>query len=142
MKENYLITIKGTMEHADDSDCIELLTKGSFFHRNGKFFISYCETEATGYNGCITTVKVDSAEKVSMLRTGPAPSRLIIEKGKRHICHYETGFGSMSLGVSADDIKSSLTSNGGTLRFSYLLDTDTTTLSRNIVDITVRAANE
>ena len=132
MKENYLITIHGTMEQNGESDSIKLMTRGSFVRKGGNFFITYKETEATGYQGCVTTVKVEGSHKVSMLRFGPAPSQLVIEKGRRHVCHYETGAGSLSLGVAADVIDSRLSDRGGRVRFSYLLDVDANSVSRNI----------
>ena len=56
----------------------------------------------------------------------------------RHICHYETGFGSVSLGVAADVIELDLTDAGGRLQFSYTLDSGGENfISRNLVDITV-----
>ena len=97
MQENFLITIKGTMEQRGDSDTVELMTRGSLVHKEGAYYIVYKETEATGYEGCTTTVKVaEDARKVSMLRYGKVPSQLIIEKGTRHLCHYETGYGAIS----------------------------------------------
>ncbi|MEG0769945.1 MAG: DUF1934 domain-containing protein [Ruthenibacterium sp.] len=141
MKEDYLITIHGVMEQGGQKDSIKLMTRGSFVKRNGTFFISYNETEATGYKGCFTTVKVDGARKVSMLRFGPAPSELVIEKGCRHVCHYDTGEGALSLGVSADEIQLKLTNCGGSLKFSYMLDVDAESISRNTVNITVKHVN-
>ena len=64
----------------------------------------------------------EDARKVSMLRFGKQSSQLIIEKGTRHLCHYETGYGSVSLGVAADVIEQRLDENGGRLKFSYTLD--------------------
>ena len=141
MQENYLITIKGTMEQRGDSDTVELMTRGSLVHKEGAYYIVYKETEATGYEGCTTTVKVaDDARKVSMLRYGKVPSQLIIEKGTRHLCHYETGCGAVSLGVAADIIEHELTEDGGKLKFSYTLDSGAENfISRNLVDITVEA---
>ena len=102
MEEKYLITIKGTMEQRGDTDTVELMTRGSLVHKDGAYYIVYKETETTGYEGCTTTVKVaEDARKVSMLRFGKQSSQLIIEKGTRHLCHYETGYGSISLGVAA-----------------------------------------
>ena len=141
MNEDYLITIRGTMEQGGERDKVKLMTRGSFVRRNGSFFITYQETETTGYAGCITTVKVEDSQKVSMLRFGSAPSQLVIEKGRRHVCHYETGYGSLSLGVAADEIESSLSDKGGTVRFSYLLDMDASSISRNTVKITVKPAD-
>ena len=139
MQENFLITIKGTMEQRGDSDTVELMTRGSLVHKEGAYYIVYKETEATGYEGCTTTVKVaEDARKVSMLRYGKVPSQLIIEKGTRHLCHYETGYGAISLGVSADVIEHKLDENGGRLQFSYTLDSGAESfISRNLVDIKV-----
>lgn len=139
MDEKYLITIKGTMEQGGHQETVELMTHGGFVKRDGNFFIMYRETEATGYEGCTTTVKVaEDARKVSMLRFGKVPSQLIVEKGTRHLCHYETGYGAVSLGVAADVIEHELTDHGGRLKFSYTLDSGAESfISRNLVDITV-----
>ena len=139
MEEKYLITIKGTMEQDGKSDTVELMTRGSLVHKDGAYYIIYKETEATGYAGCTTTVKVaEDARKVSMLRFGKVPSQLIIEKGTRHLCHYETGYGAISLGVAADVIEHQLSDEGGKLKFSYTLDSGNEDfISRNLVDITV-----
>ena len=138
MREDYLITIRGIMEQDGESDEVELMTRGSFMKKGDHFYIVYKESQATGYQGCVTTVKVESEEKVSMISYGKAPSQLIIEKGKRHVCHYETGMGALNLGVAADYIESELSSEGGRIRFGYYLDMDTHTVSRNTVDITVK----
>lgn len=141
MKENYLINIEGTMEQEGDTDRVSLMTRGSFVRKNGSFFISYKETEATGYEGNITTVKVESSGRVSMLRYGSAPSQLVIEPGKRHVCHYDSGHGSLSFGVAADEIDNRLTESGGKVTFSYTLDSGEVHISRNQVKITVQEAN-
>ena len=143
MEEKYLITIKGTMEQRGDTDTVELMTRGSLVHKDGAYYIVYKETETTGYEGCTTTVKVaDDARKVSMLRYGKQSSQLIIEKGTRHLCHYETGYGSMTLGVTADEIECGLTEKGGTAKFGYLLDANSAELvSRNRLEVTVTHVN-
>ena len=51
MEENYLITIKGTMEQDGKSDTVELMTHGALVHKEGAYYIIYKETEATGYEG-------------------------------------------------------------------------------------------
>ncbi len=142
MKEDYLITIQGCIEldnaEEADADKVKLTTKGNFVKKNGNYFITYAETEATGFDGNTTTVKVEGQNRVSMIRYGNAPSQLVIEKGCRHVCHYDTGVGALTLGVSADDIKCELTNSGGKLKFSYLLDVDAQSISKNIVNITVK----
>ena len=146
MNENFLIRIDGTMEqtHQGEADHIQLLTRGSFLQKDGNFYITYKESETTGYEGCTTTLKISrDAHRVALLRFGPKPSQLIIEKGTRHVCHYETGYGAVSLGVAADTIEHALTEQGGRLRFSYTLDSGAENfISRNLVDIAVEPLPE
>lgn len=147
LKEDYIIRIKSRIEQRLDEpaaeeekeEFVELMTRGSFVLKGGSYYVTYRETETTGYEGCTTTVKVaEDARKVSMLRFGKQSSQLIIEKGTRHLCHYETGYGSISLGVAADVIEQRLDENGGSLKFSYTLDSGAESfISRNLVDITV-----
>ena len=141
LPENCMITIRGTMEQGDDNDTVELMTRGYFTHRDGNYYITYKESETTGYEGCTTTLKVsEDSHQVSMLRHGPMPSQLIIEKGVRHVCHYETGYGSMNLGVSADEITHALGEDGGDIHFSYTLDSgNEALLSRTLVQVTVKS---
>lgn len=147
LKEDYIIRIKSRIEQRLDEpaaeeekeEFVELMTRGSLVLKGGSYYVTYRETETTGYEGCTTTVKVaEDARKVSMLRFGKQSSQLIIEKGTRHLCHYETGYGSISLGVAADVIEQRLDENGGSLKFSYTLDSGAESfISRNLVDITV-----
>ena len=52
MKKDVLITIKGTQKVGGESDVIEMMTTGRFYRKNKLYYISYEETEATGYEGC------------------------------------------------------------------------------------------
>ena len=143
MNEDYFISIDGTMELEDgQDDKVQMMTRGSFVRKNNSYYIVYHETEATGYAGCTTTVKVAMDEScVTMRRYGENTSQLVIEKGVRHLCHYDVGAAALTLGVAADEIHSHLTDEGGTVEFSYTLDSDRDMfLSRNLVRISVRRA--
>ena len=138
LKENYIIRIKSRIEQDGETEQIELMTRGSFTLREGSYYITYRETETTGYEGNVTTLKIAAdASRVALLRFGPQASQLIIEKGVRHVCHYETGVGALTLGVAADEIRCQLTDAGGQAFFSYTLDDGTQELSRNLVEVTV-----
>ena len=138
MKEQYLIKICGTQFSDGEENSVELTTKGSYAIRGESYYISYKETEATGYEGCTTTVKLDGTGKVTMLRFGSAASELVIEPGKRHICHYETGQGALTMGIAADEVIANLNEQGGELRFSYDLYVNSNPFSRNVVNISVK----
>ena len=143
MNEDFLIQIDGKIEmDGSEDDTVRLMTRGGFVKKNGCYYIVYKETEATGYAGCTTTVKVAQDEsRVTMTRFGPSSSQLVIEKGVRHLCHYDVGGAALTLGVAADEIHSHLTDEGGHVDFSYTLDSDREMLlSRNLVTIKVRRA--
>ncbi len=142
MKEDYIIKIEGTQKTPDDENSVTLMTRGSYHKKNGSYFISYKETEATGYDGSTTTVKVDKQGMVTMIRFGKANSQLSIESGKRHVCHYETGFGALSLGISGNNIINTLNNDGGRLLFCYDVDVNSNNISSNTVDITVKEAKD
>ena len=49
MEENYLITIKGTMEQRGDTDTVELMTRGSLVHKDGAYYIVYKKNWISGW---------------------------------------------------------------------------------------------
>lgn len=140
MKQDVLIDIEGTYSTDDGDDRIELTTIGSFTRLVDSYYITYRESEATGMEGIISTVKIEGDQKITLIRRGTQQSRLILEKGKRHHCHYDTGFGEMMIGIFAESIVSSLKENGGKIHFKYTLDINSDIISRNEVNITVREA--
>ena len=144
LKEDYIIRIKSRIEqHIDEpmedeekEEFVELMTRGQFVQKGGSYYITYKETETTGYEGCTTTLKIAvDGSRVVMLRfgkNGGVGTQLQIEKGKR----------SMTLGVTADEIVNELTEKGGTVRFAYLLDANSADLvSRNRLEVTVTHVN-
>ena len=81
IKKDVLITIRGTQQVNEEKDVVEMITTGRFYRKNNLYYISYEETEATGYEGCRTTLKVGPNDKVTMTRFGPSRSQLIVEQG-------------------------------------------------------------
>lgn len=138
MKKDVLIEIKGVYRQDGQEDQVELLTEGSYYKRNGHYYIAYDESEATGFEGTHTVLKVEEDGKVTLIRSGGTRSQLIIQRGVRHQCHYDTGVGSMTIGISGDRVDSYLDDHGGRLEFAYSLDINTLLASENQVSIHVR----
>lgn len=138
MKKDVLITIQGTQRVGKDKDSIEMMTTGRFYRKNNLYYISYEETEATGYDGCRTTLKIGPHDKVTMTRFGPSRSQLIVEQGVRHQCQYDTGYGAMTIGVMGNQFESTLNDRGGKLFFGYTLDIEATVATENTIEITVK----
>ena len=152
LKEDYIIRIKSRIEQRLDEpaaeeekeEFVELMTRGSFVLKGGSYYVTYRETETTGYEGCTTTLKIAAdGSRVAMLRFGPANAQLIVERDRRNICYYETEVGSLTLGVTGDGIECALSEKGGTAAFSYLLDADDpiSIINRNTLEISVQKPN-
>ena len=139
MKQEALIKIKGIQRAGGDDDVVELLTTGSFAREEGCYIISYEESEATGFEGALTTLRYEEeAGRVTLTRSGAVRSHLIVEAGERNIGHYGTAGGELIIGVNTRLIRSSLTDAGGDLRFSYSLDVNSSLVSENEVYVNVK----
>jgi len=136
LKKDAMISIKGIYNTDGSPDTIELLTCGRFYRRNNSYWLSYEESETTGFEGYKTTLHIEP-DKVTMRRSGLSESQLIVQKGTRHQCLYDTGFGSITVGVNGRTVNSTLDDNGGTVDFSYSMDINTALTSENRVIIKV-----
>jgi uncharacterized beta-barrel protein YwiB (DUF1934 family) len=137
MKRDVLINIRGIQRIDNEKDVTELFTQGKFYRQNGNYYITYDESEATGFEGCKTTLKVE-ADKITLIRSGTARSHLIVERGARNLGRYGTAAGDLMIGVNAKQVCSGLTDEGGELYFSYSLDVNSSLVSENEVFIEVK----
>lgn len=136
-KKDVLIEIHSIYAQEGDTDTVDFMTDGVYYKERDQYVIAYNESEMTGMAGCRTKLTVDGERCVTMSRSAPAKSMLMIERGVRHQCHYDTGVGSMTIGVCGNKIVSTLGDNGGKLQFAYSLDINTTLASENEVTVTV-----
>ncbi len=138
MKENYLISIKGIQVLDGEKDSIEMTTGGSYIQKNNHTYIGYKEYDPDNPEiSSNNLVKVESKNKVIIMRNEGKQTRLILEKGKRHQCHYRTIMGDLMVGVYCDTIECKLDENGGKLYASYTLDFNGSFASKNEFYITV-----
>ncbi len=122
LKEDYIIRIKSRIEQhvkepveqEEKEEFVELMTRGQFVQKGGSYYITYKRDRDHRIRGLHHHPENCRRRQprggcCGLARAaGPAPS-CWIEKGKRNLCHYETGYGSMTLGVTADEIECGLT---------------------------------
>jgi len=138
MKDNYLISIKSSQELDGEKDTIEMTTLGSYIQKNGHSYIGYKEYDKDNPEiSSNNLIKVESPDRVVIMRNEGKQTRLILEKGKRHQCHYRTIMGDLMIGVFSDIIDANLDEKGGTLHARYTLDFNSSFASKNefIIDI-------
>jgi uncharacterized beta-barrel protein YwiB (DUF1934 family) len=142
MQENFLISIRGRQKVDDETGEIELTTLGSYVKRGESRFIVYKEYTSEEQNTTRTSIlKIDGGSKVTLMRGGDDNTRLILERGKRHLCQYDTEYGNMMIGVFTSRMQSELDDLGGSLEVSYTLDVNSNLSSQNEIFITIKEAN-
>jgi len=132
------INIKSVQTAENERDTTELFTRGMLKKGRGKYTLTYEESEATGFGGNTVSVAVTGDAMVVMKREGVSPSNIIVEKGKKHHCHYGTPYGDFIIGITAGDIRSSLTEDGGDLYLKYTIDINSSLMSENEMIISVK----
>lgn len=142
LKDDYQIHITGRQLYAPEDGLepgeITLSTTGTYTERNGARFIAYKEyDDENDPRAAHTAVLKVEPGKVTMMRAGSA-TRLILEQGRRHLCLYDTGYGTLSLGVFTSELSSSLDKQGGRLLVKYTLDIDSNLSSSNEIDVKVK----
>ncbi len=138
MKKDVLIEIKSLIESQGENESLEITTRGKLLKKDDSLFITYKETDQTGFDGCGVLIRVDGEEKASVTRNGDAPSHLIIEKGKRNVCAYNTPFTTATLGISGARIEKKEENEEIQLFISYELDLNSELMSRNKLSIKIR----
>ncbi len=134
------ITINLTSISSVDSERskIELTTVGKFKSlENGGFQIRYDESEVTGFKGSTTCLSFFGNDIVNLRRTGTAPSELVLEKDKKHHCHYGTPYGDLTMGIFTHCIDNNVNEDGGDLYLKYTVDINSSYISDNEIYIKI-----
>ena len=138
MEENVMIEVNSRQLVEGEEQEINLMSKGVYYVDEKGYHIEYEETEATGFQGATSSITYEPRfDRVTMERDGENPTNIIIDKNKRHLCNYGTPYGMLTIGVRGCKIKSDLSSEGGTISFTYTLDVNTALASTNTINIKI-----
>ena len=137
---NVMIAMTSVQIVNDDRTETELVTEGTYRMEGDTAYISYADSEATGFDGSVTEVEVHGERLASIRRSGTATSNLVIETNKKHYCHYAMPFGEMVIGVYTHGIRNGLTPEGVELFMRYTIDMNGSYLSDNEIRLSVRKA--
>ena len=140
-KEKYLISIIGEQTLDGETDKVEVLTSGNYMMKKNHCYIGYKEYDEENPNKYSDNLIKVEDNIVTIIRKGEMQSRLMLEKGKRHQCLYQTVAGDLMIGVFTKTMKNTLNEKGGTLEVSYTLDFNTDLVSENRFIITVEEKN-
>lgn len=137
MKENYLMTMITHQFIDGEKEVIEMTSLADFEGDADDYSITYCDEDGD-LKGCKTTLHVEKGSIVTIRREGDYNSHIIVEKNSRHVSHHATPYGTFTMGVSALDVDSKMTKEGGRLSFRYSTDMDMRPVGEIQFDITIR----
>ena len=89
-KCKYMISILGEQILDDESDRIEVLTEGNFLMKKDHCYIGYKEYDEDAPQSFYDNLIKVQDNTVTITRKGPMSSQLMLEKGRRHQCLYQT----------------------------------------------------
>ncbi len=138
MKKDVMIELTSIIDSGDDTQRLEVFTRGKMMHKDDCVYLSYKETEQSGYDGCTVLIKAQRDERVEITRSGDMSSRLIVENGRRNLCSYSLAGGTLMMGVTGSNIKNTLAPGGGELRLSYELDANSQLIGKTDLAIKIR----
>lgn len=137
MERNVVITLRGKQYLEEGApEAIELVTEGRMRWEGDRCTLTYLETELTGMGSTRTTIQTQG-EEVAILREGEVYTQMVFRQGKRHLSHYNTPYGEMTIGVHARHVMVDLDETGGDLELDYDIEMDHVVTGRNVFAIHV-----
>ena len=103
MAKDVLVSVKGTQVIDGDSDSVEVITSGTWYEKNGKQYLLYEETYEQMQVTTKNTLKI-TPDLVEVSKKGAISSKMVYERGKKHMSNYTTPMGLIVLGITTKDI--------------------------------------
>lgn len=117
------------------SDKVEFVTQGDLFEKNGKYYLKYTEMMNKDEEPFKTTMKIEN-NKVTILRYGEVNTQMVLETGKKNVNYYETPYGALLVGVTADTMSLDIGEHKGCIKLNYDVEINNELSSRNNIILT------
>lgn len=134
--------IKNLMPQCEEEPS-EMLMEGRLVTSPSRVELIYEEGELTGMEGSVTSIGFDRGAPylISMMRTGLVSTAMVFEKGKRHLCLYNTPFSEFEICVHALQVENRLLQEGY-LYIDYLIEVHGAQAERCKMTIRVQSNQE
>ena len=138
MKKTVTIQVNGKQQYPDGhEDQQELITVGTFYKRNGIFYVVYRESEKTGLEGVTTFLSIREG-LVAINRQGAVDLVQEFKKGVLNRSIYATCYGKIWLSVMPNKVECDLTVQGGRISLEYDLFVDDNLVSYNVLILNIK----
>ena len=128
--KDVIISVTGVQNSQDGPDSLQLVTAGKYGVDSDQICLTWEESELTGMEGTRTSITVQP-RSVVLSREGKLNTSMEFLEGKKSYFLYETPFGSATMGLDTQRIRSSFDLHGGNREIEYTVDVDQTIVGRN-----------
>ena len=139
MTKEVLLTIAGLqLLEGEEGVPVEVVTAGSYYHRNGKHYILYDEV-VEGCSGHIhNTVKIGE-ESLEVIKRGISNVHMVFEKNKKNVSCYATPFGNLTVGIMAHRMRIEERDTDIDVEVGYSLDVNDEYLADCSIQLNVKS---
>lgn len=123
MTKDVLVSVAGLQFTADapEAEKIEIITPGSYYKKRDHHFVVYDEVVEGSDEVTKNLVKFDG-NALSISKKGFTNVDMVFEKNKRNMTNYVTPYGSLLVGIDAENIDINLTDDKISINIDYALD--------------------
>lgn len=123
MTKDVLVSVAGLQFTADapEAEKIEIITPGSYYKKRDNHFVVYDEVVEGSDEVTRNLVKFDG-NVLSISKKGFTNVDMVFEKNKRNMTNYVTPYGSLLVGIDAENIDINLTDDKISINIDYALD--------------------
>ncbi|MDI9515157.1 MAG: DUF1934 domain-containing protein [Clostridiaceae bacterium] len=138
MEKQVLITVDSKMDDlSGENNALSLVTEGKLLVENDEYVLSYEESQITGLNGTTTVIRA-SNDSVTLIRHGSVSSMMLFEVGKTHLTDYQTQYGSIMLGITAQKVDVSMDESGGQINVDYIVEYNRAYGGKNSISVKIQ----
>lgn len=144
MTKAVLVTVKGLQyslegEEGDDQR-IETITRGNYYLKNGKHYVTY-EESPDGSANIKTMLKFDESF-FELTRKGQYSVHMLFEEGKKNYTDYRTPFGNFVVGIDTSSIEITEKEKEIDLHIDYDMEMNYEHLAKCNIDVCIQNVEE
>lgn len=137
MTKDIILTISGLhAAEGENDEPIELMTPGQYYLKNGKHYILFDEI-MEGIAGEIKSTIKFTGDRVELLRTGAASTRMIFQRDRESMALYQTPLGPLSISVYTEDMTVDIGEEQINLEINYSLKAEGQMITESTVHLNI-----
>lgn len=139
MTKEVLITVRGLQNGPQtDGEPIEMTTVGEYYYKNNKHYLLYEEVMEGESNTTKNRIKI-APGMMELTKSGVVNVHMLFEENKKHITHYHTPYGALSMGIDTKQVVIEEEENSMRILATYGLEMNQEFLADCDIEITVKS---